>query len=42
MKKLTYPLEDMIAARTSRHKATDYVAPNGKEWHMELGPAVRG
>ena len=42
MKKLTNPSEDMIAPVTSQHKATDYVAPNGKEWRMELGPVVRG
>ena len=34
MKRLNNPFEDIIAANTSRHKATDYVTPDGEEKHV--------
>ena len=35
MKKTTSPFGSVTAAATSRHKATRYVTPNGKERHVD-------
>ena len=35
MNKPTSPFENITAAATSRHKATRYVTPDGKERHVD-------